>query len=105
MKHFIVFMLFIYISIGLNEAFLDIQCPDHILDIRNQLGPGKILQSHGRSKDNDLGVKNLVFNTSDRITFGEHIIPKKTEWRCIIKQGIGMKYYADFEAYKGGKAR
>ncbi|ESQ43394.1 hypothetical protein EUTSA_v10015293mg [Eutrema salsugineum] len=103
MNHLIAYMLVITMCFALNEAF--IKCPDNYIEIRNELGPGRALQYHCRSKDNDLGVKYIQQGDPlKRYHFGEKI-GSRTLWRCVFKQGLWMQYSADFVAYRGGNAR
>ncbi|KAF2562636.1 hypothetical protein F2Q70_00018876 [Brassica cretica] len=97
MNYFVLFILVTSTYFGINEA-----CKKNQVEIHNQLGPGKVLQFHCRSGDDDIGVKTLNFNAVPYIIRFHDEIPNLTKWDCILRQGPKMEYSYDVQVYKAG---
>ncbi|CAH8277217.1 unnamed protein product [Arabidopsis lyrata] len=82
---------------GINQA-----CVENHIVILNLLAPGRILEYHCRSNDDDLGVRRLDFNATPFIIKFHDEIPHLTKWNCIFRQGPNMEYSFDVEVYKAG---
>lgn len=102
MKNLVVLMLVIVMYFGSNAAGLNLDqdCPKCMLEIVNELRPGRSLQYHCHSKNDNLNVNVLEFKANKKIIFREHYF-KKTIWRCVLKQGLWMRYSHDILAYRG----
>ncbi|CAF1921556.1 hypothetical protein HID58_095565 [Brassica napus] len=81
MNYFVLFILVTSTYFGLNEA-----CKKNQVEIHNQLGPGKVLQFHCRSGDDDIGVKTLNFNDVPYIIRFHDEIPNLTNFDVRSEQ-------------------
>lgn len=97
-------MLVIAMYFGLNEAKLYWGCPKNTIVIKNQLGPGRFLKYNCSSKDKDIVMGYLEFNTYKLIRFGESVT-ERTLWQCVLEQGLWMRYSRKFKAYRGANLR
>lgn len=97
MNHLVFFLFVTTTYFGFNEA-----CKENHVVIQNELGPGRVLEYHCRSKDDDLQVHSLDFKgTPYTIKFHDEI-PNLTRWACIFRQGPRKEYSFDIEVYKAG---
>ncbi|EOA19028.1 hypothetical protein CARUB_v10007681mg [Capsella rubella] len=78
-------------------------CKQNNVVILNELGPGRVLEYHCRSKDDDLGVKKMNFNGPPYTIRFRDEIPNLTRWACIFRQGPSNEYSFDVEVYKAGE--
>ncbi|ESQ31671.1 hypothetical protein EUTSA_v10005113mg [Eutrema salsugineum] len=97
MIHLILFILVAGSYFELNEA-----CKENHVVIHNELGPGKILQLHCRSKDDDLGIQTFNYKAAPSIIRFHDEVINLTEWNCIFRHGPKMEYSVDIEVYKAG---
>ncbi|WZZ84485.1 hypothetical protein YC2023_113064 [Brassica napus] len=71
------------------------------VEIRNQIGPNIVLhmKCHMTNPTNDLGSKDLQFNTSHTFEFRDvdTINWKKEETQCLLRYG---RYYHDVQVYR-----
>lgn len=110
MNHFIVFVSVIYTCFRLSEGggFGFWNCEKNTLEFRNELEPRIILKVNCTSKDNTIGVHDVLFNTSYHFRFGEHRT-SRTIWRCLLRHpdpDTGYKLFHDlWPAYRGANKR
>ncbi|ESQ31673.1 hypothetical protein EUTSA_v10005414mg [Eutrema salsugineum] len=97
MNHLILFLVIIATCFEPNEA-----CKKNNVEIHNELGPGRILELHCYSKDDDLGIQKLSFNAPPYIIRFHDEVINLTKWNCILRQGAKMEYSFDVEVYKAG---
>ncbi|KAL0856426.1 hypothetical protein Bca101_061579 [Brassica carinata] len=77
-------------------------CEKNRVLLHNELGPGRVLEFHCYSVDNDLGVKNLNFNAPPYVIEFHNNVMIRTTWDCLLKQGANKEYFYKIEAYKAG---
>lgn len=84
MKNLVVLMLVIVMYFGSNVAGLnfDQDCPKCMLEIVNELGPGRSLQYHCHSKNDNLNVNVLEFKANKKLYSGS-IIQKDDMALCL----------------------
>ena len=96
MKHLILFIL-VTTYFRLHEA-----CEKNRVLLHNELGPGRILEFHCYSVNNDLGVKNLNFNATPYVIEFHDDVILITTWDCLLRQGANMEYSYKVEVYRAG---
>ncbi|CAH2073169.1 unnamed protein product [Thlaspi arvense] len=90
---------------GLSESFGFWNCEKNTVELRNELGPGKILRVNCTSKDDVIGVKEVAFNDAYHFRFKEHRT-KRTIWLCLLRwRGQEDLYHDLWPAYRGGNTR
>ncbi|EOA17871.1 hypothetical protein CARUB_v10006280mg [Capsella rubella] len=106
MNHFMILMFVIGMFFGMNVVAFDMfPCPYNEIIIENSLGPGRVLQYHCFSRDDNIAVANLQFKETKSIKFGDKIT-KRTIWKCRLKHGLNMRYSSpEFIAYRMGSVR
>ncbi|CAH8392803.1 unnamed protein product [Eruca vesicaria subsp. sativa] len=96
MKYLVLFIL-VTTYFRLHEA-----CENNRIELHNELGPGRILELHCHSLEDDLGVKNLNFNAPPFVIgFHDNVITR-TAWYCMFRQGANKEYFYKIEAYRAG---
>ncbi|KAL0746937.1 hypothetical protein Bca101_028939 [Brassica carinata] len=96
MKHLVLFIL-VTTYCRLHEA-----CEKNLVILHNELGPGRLLQFHCVSNDDDLGTQTLAFNASPYIISFHDELLRVTRWTCLLRQGANMEYFYQIQAYKAG---
>ena len=96
MKHLVLFIL-VTTYFRLHEA-----CEMNRVLLHNELGPGRLLEFHCYSVNNDLGVKNLNFNATPYVIEFHDDAILITTWDCLLRQGANLEYFYKVEAYRAG---
>ncbi|ESQ31672.1 hypothetical protein EUTSA_v10005700mg [Eutrema salsugineum] len=98
MNHLILFILLVASYFEPNEA-----CKENHVVIHNELGPGKILQLHCKSEDDDLGIQKFNYKAPPSIIRFHDSAVKLTTWRCVFRHGPQMKSFNDVQVYRAGR--
>ncbi|AEC05800.1 Plant self-incompatibility S1 [Arabidopsis thaliana x Arabidopsis arenosa] len=99
MNHLIIFTLVIAIHFSFNEA-----CnTPNVVEIHNQLAPGKLLKHHCRGSINeqDKGVQYLKVNQNFTIVFSDVSNRReRTVWTCMLNHGDKMEFHFNLQVYR-----
>ncbi|EOA32945.1 hypothetical protein CARUB_v10016273mg [Capsella rubella] len=99
MNQLIVFALVIALHVSLNEACNKV----NIVEIHNNLAPGRVLMHHctGSINEQDKGVQYLKFNEVFRIEFSDVSNRReRTEWNCLLRHGDKLEYQFKVQVYR-----
>lgn len=104
MNYLIIFALVIGMQFSLNKACTK----PNIVEIHNQLAPGKLLMHHCRGSINeqDKGLKYLKFNETFIIDFSDvSNRNERTVWTCKLRHGPQMEFYFNLQVYRAANVR
>ncbi|KAG2240024.1 hypothetical protein Bca4012_067659 [Brassica carinata] len=65
-------------------------------------GPGRLLEYHCYSNNDDLGIKKTWPSMLLHVIAFHHEIPNLTTWNCLLRQGPNMRFVYDVQMYKAG---
>lgn len=99
MNHLIIFSLVLAIHFSLNEA-----CKKpNIVEIHNQLAPGKLLshRCRGSINEQDKGLQYLKVNQTFKIVFSDVSNRReRTVWTCMLRHGPKLEFYFNLQVYR-----